>query len=171
MRFSLRLNNDLPVASYVELAREAEAAGFDQLWVSHDLFLRSAPVLVARMLEETETLQVGIGILNPYTVHPAEIAMLAATFDEAYEQRFLLGLAAGARDFLDWVGLEQRRPLAAVREAVATVRSLRVHEPKVAAGNVEPTVDADAESVGGVIRGAFVVTKREIDGEADVTGQ
>lgn len=125
MRFSLRLNNDLRVDDYVRLAKEAEAAGFDQLWVSHDLFLRSAPVLVARMLEETESLHVGIGILNPYTQHPGEIAMLASTFDEAYGERFLLGIAAGARDFLTWIGLEQRRPLAAVREAVATVRALQ----------------------------------------------
>ena len=43
MIFSLRLNNDLPVAEYVALARVAEAAGFDQFWVSNDLFLRSAP--------------------------------------------------------------------------------------------------------------------------------
>ncbi|MEM6702725.1 MAG: LLM class flavin-dependent oxidoreductase [Acidobacteriota bacterium] len=128
MRFSLRLNNDLRVEEYVALAREAEAAGFDQLWVSHDLFLRSAPVLVARMLEETESLHVGIGILNPYTQHPGEIAMLASTFDEAYDGRFLLGIAAGARDFLSWVGLEQRKPLGAVREAVATVRALQAGE-------------------------------------------
>ena len=47
MRFSLRLNNDLPLADYVALARIADAVGFDQLWVSNDLFLRSAPVILA----------------------------------------------------------------------------------------------------------------------------
>ena len=40
MKFSLRLNNDLPISNYVILAREAERVGFDQLWVSDDLFLR-----------------------------------------------------------------------------------------------------------------------------------
>ena len=43
MKFSLRLNNDHAVNDYVEFARLAEAAGFDQFWVSNDLFLRSAP--------------------------------------------------------------------------------------------------------------------------------
>ena len=41
MRFSIRLNNDLSLAEYVSLARTAEQAGFDQFWVSNDLFLRS----------------------------------------------------------------------------------------------------------------------------------
>ena len=42
MRFSVRFNNDLPVGAYAPLARAAEQAGFDQFWVSDDLFLRSA---------------------------------------------------------------------------------------------------------------------------------
>ena len=46
-RFSLRLNNDVPVAEFVELARLAESLEFDQVWVSHDLFFRSAPVLLS----------------------------------------------------------------------------------------------------------------------------
>ena len=45
MRFSLRLNNDLAVAEYIAIAQAAEASGFDQIWVSNDLFLRSAPVI------------------------------------------------------------------------------------------------------------------------------
>ena len=44
MRFSIRLNNDLPVSAYPRLAAAAEAVGFDQFWVSNDLFLRSVPV-------------------------------------------------------------------------------------------------------------------------------
>ena len=45
MRFSVRVNNDLSVADLTALAAAAETAGFDQLWVSNDLLLRSAPVL------------------------------------------------------------------------------------------------------------------------------
>jgi alkanesulfonate monooxygenase SsuD/methylene tetrahydromethanopterin reductase-like flavin-dependent oxidoreductase (luciferase family) len=39
MRFSIRFNNDRPVREYMALAQAAEAAGFDQFWVSDDLFL------------------------------------------------------------------------------------------------------------------------------------
>lgn len=124
MRFSVRLNNDLPVADYVRLAQAAEAAGFDQFWVSHDLFWRSAPVILAAVAAHTRQIQIGTCILNPYTVNPAEIAMLAATLDELSGCRFNLGLAAGAGDFLEWIGLRQTAPLAAVREAISAIRAL-----------------------------------------------
>lgn len=124
MRFSLRLNNDLTVAQYVALARQAEAAGFDQFWVSNDLFLRSNLVILPAVAAATTRLEIGTGILNPYTLNPAEIAMFAATMDELSGNRFNLGLAAGAADFLHWVGLEQVRPLGATRESITAIRAL-----------------------------------------------
>ena len=124
MRFSLRLNHDLPVADYVRLARTAEAAGFDQFWVSHDLFLRSAPVILAAVAGATERIAIGTCVLNPYTLHPAEIVMAASTLDELSGGRFLLGIAAGAAEFLKWVGIEQERPVAATRRAILRVNAL-----------------------------------------------
>ncbi len=108
MRFSLRLNNDLPVREYVRLARAAEQAGFDQFWVSDDLFLRAAPVILAAVAAATERIQIGTCILNPYTLHVAEIAMLAVTLDELSDGRFNLGIAAGAAQFLKWRGVHVR---------------------------------------------------------------
>ena len=128
MRFSLRLNNDVDPATYVELAEVAERAGFHQLWVSNDLFLRSAPVLVAHAASRTSTLQLGTGIMNPYSVHPAELAMMATTLQEVTGGRFLLGLGAGAEEFLHWAGLERPRPLARTREAVVAIRTLLAGE-------------------------------------------
>jgi 5,10-methylenetetrahydromethanopterin reductase len=124
MRFSLRLNNDLGLPDYVALAQAAERAGFDQIWVSNDLFLQSAPVILSSIAAHTERLEFGTGILNPYTLNPAEIAMLAATLDELSGCRFNLGLAAGAGDFLHWVGIEQSHPLAAMRETIIAIRAL-----------------------------------------------
>ena len=124
MRFSVRLNNDLPLLQYVALAQAAERAGFDQFWVSNDLFLRSAPVILAAVAQATTRIQIGSCILNPYTIHPAEIAMLAATLDELSGNRFNLGLAAGAGEFLKWVGLEQHRPLKMMRETILAIRAL-----------------------------------------------
>jgi 5,10-methylenetetrahydromethanopterin reductase len=123
MRCSLRLNNDLRPPDYVALARAAERHGFDQIWISNDLFLRSAPVLLTTVLQATERIEVGSGILNPHTVHPAELAMLAATLDELSGGRFNLGLGAGAADFLGWVGLEDAHPATTLREAIVVLRA------------------------------------------------
>lgn len=129
MRFSLRLNNDLPTRDYIDLARAAEAAGFDQFWVSHDLFVRSAPVILAAVAEATERIQIGTCIVNPYTMHPAEIAMMAATLDELSGGRFNLGIGAGAAEFLKWVRIPQERPLHVTRRAIEQIAAVLSSSP------------------------------------------
>lgn len=124
MRFSLRVNNDLDVGQFGAVAELAERSGFDQLWVSNDLFLQSAPVLLSAAAMRTESIALGCGIFNPYTIHPAELAMVAASLQELSGGRFRLGLAAGAAQFLEWVGIEQTRPLATTRAAITAVRAL-----------------------------------------------
>ncbi len=135
MRFSVRLNNDLPVSRYVELATVAEQAGMDQFWVSNDLFLRSAPVILTAVAAATEHIEIGTCILNPYTMNPAEIAMFAATLDEFSGGRFNLGLAAGAADFLGWVGLSHDKPRTSLLEVVEALRQLFAGEPAAMDGH------------------------------------
>ncbi len=134
LKFSIRVNNDLTISDYIALAQAAEAAGFDQFWVSNDLFLRSAPVILAALVNATERIELGTCILNPYTINPSEIAMLAATMDELSGNRFNLGLAAGAADFLKWVGIDQQRPLTTMRETIQVVRQLLAGERAVLSG-------------------------------------
>lgn len=124
MKFSLRLNNDLPVRDYIRLAQTAEAAGFDQFWVSDDLFLRSAPVILTAVAGATQRIEIGTCIVNPYTLHPAEMAMMAATLDEVSGGRFNLGLASGAGEFLKWVGITPHKPLTAVVETAQAINRL-----------------------------------------------
>jgi 5,10-methylenetetrahydromethanopterin reductase len=124
VRTSVRLNNDVPVDRLLEVAAVAEAVGFDQLWVSNDLFLRSAPVLMGVLARATSRIRIGIGVLNPYSMHPAEIAMVAATMQEASGGRFLLGLAAGADEFLGWAGIARPSFLSSLRAAVVAIRAL-----------------------------------------------
>jgi 5,10-methylenetetrahydromethanopterin reductase len=124
VKASLRLNNDLPAGRLVEIALLAEADGFDAIWVSHDLFLRSAPVLLAVLARETTRIGIGSCVFNPYSAHPAELAMTAATLQEVSGGRFRLGLAAGDATFLGWAGIRRPRPLARTREALLAVRAL-----------------------------------------------
>ncbi len=125
MKFSLRFNNDLPVQDYVTYARTAEAAGFDQFWVSNDLFLRSAPVILSAAALATERIEIGTCILNPFTLHPAEIAMFASTLDELSGGRFNLGISSGAEDFIsNWLGMDFDYPRSRVVETVAAINKL-----------------------------------------------
>ena len=128
MRFSLRLNNDLTVSQYIEIAQRAEVQGFDQLWVSDDLFLRSTGVVLTAVALNTSRINIGSCVVNPYTMNTAEIAMQAATLDEVSHGRFLLGISAGAAEFLGWVGIRHGKPLTAVRESVGAIRRLLGNE-------------------------------------------
>jgi 5,10-methylenetetrahydromethanopterin reductase len=128
VKFSVRVNNDLGFAELTAVAAAAEQAGFDQLWVSNDLFMRSAPVLVAALATSTARIGLGIAVMNPYSVHPSELAMLAATMQEVSGGRFLLGLGAGSEQFLGWAGITRARPLATTRTALVSLRALLGHE-------------------------------------------
>jgi 5,10-methylenetetrahydromethanopterin reductase len=170
MRFSLRLNNDLTLTQYIRLAQTAERAGFDQFWVSNDLFLRSAPVILSAIGTATERIEIGSCILNPYTINPGEIAMFAATMDELTGNRFNLGLAAGAADFLKWVGLSHRRPLAAMRETITAIRVLLAGERAPLAGKFlhwrdEAYLRFDAPRVTPIYLGALGPKMLQLAGE------
>lgn len=124
MRFSIRFNNDRPVHEYMALAQRAEAAGFDQFWVSDDLFLYGVWPILAACATVTQRIQLGTCIVNPYTMHPAEIAMQAVALDELSDGRAVLGIGAGAGDFLGWVGVPQERPLSRIIETIQVLKAL-----------------------------------------------
>jgi 5,10-methylenetetrahydromethanopterin reductase len=144
MKFSIRLNNDLPVRAYVELAQIAEDAGFDQIWVSDDLFLRGVWPILSACAVATSRIGLGTCIVNPYTCHPAEIAMQAVALDELSGGRLSLGLAAGAAEFLGWVGLPQPHPLAVTAEAIRRLRALFAGEAGPFSGPGWPDWGAEA---------------------------
>jgi 5,10-methylenetetrahydromethanopterin reductase len=86
--------------------------------------LRSCPIILTAAALATHTIEIGTCILNPYTINPAEIAMMAATLDEVSGGRFNLGLSSGSGDFLSWVGIEANQPRTAVVETVRAIRLL-----------------------------------------------
>jgi 5,10-methylenetetrahydromethanopterin reductase len=124
MKFSVRFNNDLPAERFIHMAALAEEVGFDQIWVSNDLFWQSAPVLVAAAARITSRIALGIGVFNPVSVHPAEIAMAASSLQEVSGGRFCLGLGAGADEFLGWAGLAGGPPVARTERAIKALRAL-----------------------------------------------
>jgi 5,10-methylenetetrahydromethanopterin reductase len=128
MRFSVRVNNDLSFEDLLAVAISAESAGFDQLWISNDLFLRSAPALVGALAAHTTRIGLGIAVMNPYSVHVSELAMAAATLQEISGGRFLLGLGAGSEQFLGWAGIGRAQPLATTRSALVSLRALLGHD-------------------------------------------
>jgi 5,10-methylenetetrahydromethanopterin reductase len=124
MKFSVRFNNDVSPAAFVRLAALAEERGFDQIWVSNDLFFHSATVLVTAAARATSRIALGVGVFNPVSMHASELAMVAASLSELTEGRALLGIGAGADRFLQWAGLRFDPPVARTEKAIAEIRAL-----------------------------------------------
>ncbi len=118
----LALQTDKPVGRYATLARAAEEAGFDVVTTFNDLWFQPALPALLEIAQATSRVRVGPSCLNPFTLHPFEIAGQIAALDRASHGRAFLGLAAGA--WLETLGLEPSRPLGTVREAWEVVRRL-----------------------------------------------
>jgi 5,10-methylenetetrahydromethanopterin reductase len=122
----LGLQSDRPLAGYGELAATAEAAGFASICVFNDLWFQPPLPALLEIARATTRVQLGPACMNPFTVHPVEIAGQIAMLDEASHGRARLGLASGA--WLDALGVDQQRPVTAVREAWEVVRRLLAGE-------------------------------------------
>jgi 5,10-methylenetetrahydromethanopterin reductase len=126
-------SNKAPSA-YARLARMAEEYGFDVLTVFSDLMYQPPimPLLIAA--QNTSRIRLGPSCLNPFTLHPVEIAGQMAAIDLASKGRAYLGLARGA--WLDAAGIEQARPVRALREAADIVRLLLARDPRGYRGDI-----------------------------------
>ncbi|HEX5596695.1 MAG TPA: LLM class flavin-dependent oxidoreductase [Micromonosporaceae bacterium] len=118
----LGLQSDKTADEYAELAELAERHGFDVLSVFGDLMYQPPifPLLVAA--RHTRRIRLGPACLNPYTMHPIEIAGQAAALDLASQGRAYLGLARGT--WLGQIGVPQPRPIRRLGETIDVVNRL-----------------------------------------------
>jgi 5,10-methylenetetrahydromethanopterin reductase len=122
----LGLQTNKPAGAYAALAREAEAAGFDVVTTFNDLWFQPALPALLEIAHATERVRIGPTCLNPFTVHPVEIAGQVAALDSASHGRAFLGLAAGA--WLDELGVDTSSPVTVIGEAWEIVRRLLAHD-------------------------------------------
>ena len=118
----LALQTNKRPGEYAALARRADAAGFDVVTVYNDLWYQPALPALLEIAAATSRARIGPSCLNPFTLHPVEIAGQIAALDTASSGRAFLGLVAGA--WLDSLGIDQSSRVTAVREAWEIVRRL-----------------------------------------------
>jgi alkanesulfonate monooxygenase SsuD/methylene tetrahydromethanopterin reductase-like flavin-dependent oxidoreductase (luciferase family) len=117
-----------------DVARRAEAAGLDQLWLWEDCFLDGGVAAAAAALAWTDRLSVGIGLLPVPLRNPAVVAMEIAALARMFPGRFLPGLGHGVLDWMAQVGAGAASPMTLLREYTAAVRSLLAGETVTAKG-------------------------------------
>ena len=118
----LALQTNKRPGEYAALARPADDAGFGVVTVYNDLWYQPALPALLEIAAATSLARIGPSCLNPFTLHPVEIAGQIAALDTASGGRAFLGLVAGA--WLDSLGIDQSGRVTAVRDAWEIVRML-----------------------------------------------
>ena len=128
----MRLSTSLPYAGNIKDAvarvRDLASAGIDLVWVAEAYGFDAVSVL-GYLAAQTETLELGSGILPIYTRTPTLMAMTAAGLDELSDGRFVLGLGASGPQVVEgFHGVPYDRPVARTREIVEICRAVWARE-------------------------------------------
>lgn len=118
-KISIALQGNKCFDEYAALAELVESLGFDMLSVYADLGFQPAIGPLMAAARATKRIELGPAALNPYLLHPVEIAGQIALLDQVSGGRAYLGLVRGA--WLDALGIDDPKPITRLRETVDMV--------------------------------------------------
>lgn len=125
---ALPLNLGLPVSGFTEVARRAEALGYDRVWAA-EAGTADAFVLLTACAAATAQIGLATGVVPIQTRTPSLMAQAAASVQDATGGRFTLGLGVSSPTIVErWNGLPYDAPLARMREYTGVVRALLAGE-------------------------------------------
>lgn len=146
LTFEAEISPGMTSREVVYLARLAEEAGFNRVGISDVIFWPDCFVLLGLVARETSRIQLGPMVTNPYSRHPAVMAGIMATLQDASEGRAFLGIGVGAG--LEALGQTYPRPVAHLREAITLIRGLLAGEEVNLSGS---TVEVKASRMVGPV--------------------
>ncbi len=124
MKFGVEFVPNIKPYEIEYLAKLAEDFSFDSVWITDHYNNRSAYPVLTLLALKTSKVSIGVGVANPFTVHPAVTASTVATINELSGGRAILGIAAGDKMTLQRLGIGWDKPLTRVKEAVEFIREL-----------------------------------------------
>jgi 5,10-methylenetetrahydromethanopterin reductase len=124
MDLGIVVRPELAPESLADRAREAESAGFRELWLWEDCFLAGGIAAAATALAATERITVGLGIMPVPVRNAAFAAMEIAALARLHSDRFHAGLGHGVDAWMRQVGAKPASQLTMLEETVSAVRAL-----------------------------------------------
>ncbi|MGW9023145.1 LLM class flavin-dependent oxidoreductase [Streptomyces sp. NPDC055722] len=114
----------LPPERLRAIARLADEAGLEELWLWEDCFLEGGISAASAALAWTERLRVGIGLLPVPLRNVAVTAMEAATLERMFPGRAILGVGHGVQSWMGQVGARAESPVTLLGEYLDALRAL-----------------------------------------------
>jgi alkanesulfonate monooxygenase SsuD/methylene tetrahydromethanopterin reductase-like flavin-dependent oxidoreductase (luciferase family) len=114
----------LPPERLRAVARAADEAGLEELWLWEDCFLEGGISAAAAALAWTEQVRVGVGLLPVPLRNVAVTAMEAATLHRMFPGRAIVGVGHGVQDWMGQVGARAESPVTLLREHLDALRAL-----------------------------------------------
>jgi coenzyme F420-dependent oxidoreductase len=133
---TLPRSEDLPRREIIEVVQQAEALGYESVWVGES-WGRDGFTWLTQLACHTSRIKLGTGIATVYSRSPALIAQTVASLDEISEGRVILGLGtSGPLVIENWHGQPFDRPLRRTREYVEIIRLILSGERANYAGEI-----------------------------------
>uniref|UniRef100_UPI0040562F66 LLM class flavin-dependent oxidoreductase n=1 Tax=Streptomyces albidoflavus TaxID=1886 RepID=UPI0040562F66 len=114
----------LPPERLRSVARAADAAGLEELWLWEDCFLASGVASTSAALAWTDRLRVGVGLLPVPLRNVALTAMEAATLHRMFPGRAMLAVGHGVQSWMGQTGARVESPMTLLREYLHALRAL-----------------------------------------------
>lgn len=135
IHISVELSHICPFDEITTHATALEANGFHRVWIPDTVVSPWEAWLAASLImQHTTSLQIGLGVTNPYTRHPVVVAQMAATMQQYSGGRLSISLGRGIGRFLEKAGIKQH--IKAVEECVHVLRGLIAGERTSFSGDV-----------------------------------
>lgn len=113
---------------FLTVARAAEAAGVDEVWLWEDCFGQSGTSTAAAVLAATDRIRVGIGLMPAPLRAAALTAMEIATLARMFPDRLLPGIGHGVLEWMGQAGVRAASPLTLLGEHATAIRRLLAGE-------------------------------------------
>jgi len=123
-RTALTLPDPRGVAQTIEIAKWAEAEGYDDLWFA-DASGVDALTTAAAVAIHTERCRIGTAIIPVFSRTPAVLASTAHVLHQLSGGRFILGLGSSSQPMMEnWHGQKFEKPLMRVKETTQLIKQI-----------------------------------------------
>jgi 5,10-methylenetetrahydromethanopterin reductase len=122
MRVGLCFDGFYSIQEMIELARLADDASMESLWMSDHLCFRDSLTTGMALLASTRKIKVAAAPMSPYSRNPIITAMAIATMEEFAPGRVIASPGTGNAAALKEAGIDSPHPVRTMREYVEVLR-------------------------------------------------